>query len=54
MGAATIAARKVLAQAKNPRTLLSTYSATGIAYHAAYAAIEAYKTAKENLGEQHR
>jgi hypothetical protein len=47
IGAATISVRRLLAQAKNPRTLLHTFSPTGIAYHAARVAIETYETAME-------
>lgn len=47
IGAATIAVRRVLATAKNPRTLLHTYSPTSIAYHAAYEAIRAYQAAMQ-------
>ena len=47
LAAASLAVRRVLATAKNPRTLLHTYSPSSIAYHAAYAAIQTYKTALE-------
>lgn len=43
--AATLAARQVLAQAKNPRTLLGRMPPTSVAFHAAWAAIQAYKEA---------
>ena len=42
---ATKAVRKILATAKNPRTLLHGYRPTALAYHAAWAAIEAYEAA---------
>lgn len=47
--AATLAVRQVLAQAKNPRTALGRMSPTGVAYHAALAAIEAHRSAPERL-----
>ncbi len=40
--AATLAVRRVLAQAKNPKTTLGRMDPTGVAYHAALAAIEAH------------
>lgn len=42
MWAATIAARKILTSAKDPRTLLGRMKPTTIAYHAARAAVDAH------------
>jgi hypothetical protein len=42
MWAATLAARQVIAQSKDPRTALGRMSPTSVAYHTAWAAIEAY------------
>jgi hypothetical protein len=47
MRAATEAVRKILAQAKNPRTTLGRMSPTSVAYHAAWAAIEAHRDVLE-------
>ena len=47
MWAATKAARSILAQAKKPRTVLGQMPPTGVAYHAARAAIEAHREALE-------
>jgi hypothetical protein len=43
MGAATLAVRKILASAKNPRTLLGKASPTMVAFHAAYEAVSVYR-----------
>ena len=42
MRAATVAARKIIAQSKNPRTILGRMSPTSVAFHAAWAAIRAH------------
>jgi hypothetical protein len=47
MRAATLAVRQILAQAKNPRTILGRMSPTGVAFHAAWAAIEAHRAELE-------
>lgn len=47
MRAAADAVRKILAQAKNPRTVLGRMSPSGVAYHAAWAAIEAHRDTLE-------
>lgn len=51
MRAATEAVRKILAQAKNPRTVLGRMSPTGVACHAAWAAIEAHRDALERRND---
>lgn len=43
MWAATLAARQVIAQSKNPATTLGQYPATTVAFHAAWAAIHAHR-----------
>jgi hypothetical protein len=43
VSAATLAARQVIAQSKNPRTTLGKMGASSVAYHAAIAAIDAYQ-----------
>ena len=43
--AATLAVRKILAQAKNPATTLGRMRPTSVAYHAAWAAIETHRNA---------
>jgi hypothetical protein len=40
---ATLAVRQVLAQSKNPSTMLGQATPTAIAWHAAYAAVTAYE-----------
>lgn len=42
MEAATVAARKIIAQSKNQRTRLSRMSPTLVAFHAAWEAIRAH------------
>lgn len=44
------AVRRRMAQAKNPRTVLSGHSATGVAYHVTETAVLAYLTALERKG----
>lgn len=44
---ATRAVRQLLAQSKNPKTTLGRMSATGVAYHAAWKAIEIWEEAQE-------
>jgi hypothetical protein len=48
MRAATIAVRKILATAKNPRTILGQMSPTSVAFHAAWAAIQAHREALQS------
>ena len=48
MYAATLAVRKLLASAKNRRTLLGRMQPTAVAYHAAYAAVTAYRETSEH------
>ena len=43
MGAATRAVRRILASAKNPRTLLGQARPTTVAYHAAWEAVTVYR-----------
>lgn len=43
MWAATLAARQVIAQSKNPRTTIGKYPPTSVAYHAADAAVRAFE-----------
>jgi len=43
MWAATLATRRIIAQSKNTRTTLGKMSPTGIAFNAAWAAIDAYR-----------
>ena len=45
MRAATLAVRQILAQAKNPNTVLGRMSPTGVALRTAWAAIEAHRDA---------
>ena len=45
MGAATSAVRKILASAKNRRTLLGRARPTAVAYAATFTAIETYREA---------
>ncbi len=47
MRKATLAVRQVIAQSKNPRTMLGRMSASAVAFHAAWAAIDAYRRAHE-------
>lgn len=47
MAAASRAVLKIIAASKNRRTLLSTYRPAVIAYHAAHAAVSAYKETME-------
>lgn len=42
MEAAALAARKIIAQSKNPRTVMGRYSPASVAFHAAWAAIRAH------------
>jgi hypothetical protein len=48
MWRATLAARQVIAQSKNPRTTLGRMSPSGVAFHAAWAAVDAYRTARSS------
>jgi len=47
MRKATLAVRQVIAQSKNPRTALGKMSASSVAFHAAWAAIDAHRRAHE-------
>ena len=47
MRAATLAVRQIFAQAKNPNTTLGRMSPTSVAFHAAWAAIQAHRDALE-------
>lgn len=47
MWAATVAVRKILAQAKNPRTIVGKAEPTVVAYHVALAAVVAYRKTLE-------
>ena len=52
MQAATVAVRKILAQSKNPRTVLGRMSPSSVAFHAAWEAIrvhDAYLDARTTL-----
>jgi hypothetical protein len=48
MRAATAAVLKILAKAKDQRTLLSRARPTGLAFHVAWEAVRAYQEATEN------
>lgn len=48
MAAAVAAVRKVLAQAKNPRTRIGKMTPTGVAFQVAYAAVTAHRDALES------
>ena len=52
MRAATLAVRQVLAQAKNPRTTLGRMKPGSVAYHAAWAAIEAHRITLEKAARE--
>lgn len=54
MQAATIAARRTIAKCKDDRTLLSTYSPTGQAFHIAWAAVDAYRNVIRAAGNGRR
>lgn len=47
MRAATDAAMRVIATSKNPGTVLGRMRPRGVAFHAAYAVVEAYRAAVE-------
>jgi len=43
MWKATLAARNVIAQSKNPRTTIGKYPPTTVAFHVAWAAVTAFE-----------
>jgi hypothetical protein len=47
MERAMIAVRKILAQSKDPRTTLGRMGPSSVAFHAAWAAVDAYRKALE-------
>ncbi len=54
MRAATLAVRQVIAQSKNPRTMLGRMSASSVAFHAAWAAIDAHRRVHEKRAAYRR
>ncbi len=47
MAEATLAVRRILAQSKDPRTRLGRMSPSGVAFHAAWAAIKVWRDADD-------